>query len=70
MKKVRPGLIRGSINERDHYAAINIHYNRQGYDIMYADSKNLLAKNGKIHQNYNNWTDLLNQSIQMAFWEK
>ena len=61
--KVRPGLITADITVRQHYAKVKIPYSSRSYSILYDGSKNLEAKDGHIHRNYNKWVILLDKRI-------
>ncbi|TOO24649.1 hypothetical protein CGH40_22300, partial [Vibrio parahaemolyticus] len=41
-------------------------YNNKYYSIIYLNSVNLKASDGKIHRNYNRWVNNLNVDIQRA----
>src|SRR5437762_7756330 len=41
MKQVKPGLILGTLNVREHMAAVDVQYTPQSYSIQYKDSSNL-----------------------------
>ncbi|MDR0953130.1 MAG: hypothetical protein LBM71_02925 [Elusimicrobiota bacterium] len=65
------GLIEGVLNSRNVYMVkINIPYNDKGYQIVYEDSRNLDAKNGKIHKGYYRWIGFLNKSINQNLAEQ
>jgi len=66
MTRVKPGLIRGSIEVRQHYASVDINYSSKGYSISYRSSRNLEYENGQIHRNYNRWVMNLSESIQAS----
>ena len=63
MKDVRPGLIIGTLNLRDHMAQVEISYNRRTYSIVYRDSHNLNYDGVNIHKNYNGWVQRLSTAI-------
>jgi len=63
MKDVRPGLIIGTLNVRDHMAQVEIPYDRRTYSIIYRDSHNLDYDGANIHKNYNGWVQRLSASI-------
>lgn len=63
MKDVRPGLIIGTLNVRDHMAQVKIPYDRRTYSIIYRDSYNLDYDGANIHKNYNGWIQRLSTAI-------
>ncbi len=63
MRDVRPGLIVGTLNVRDHMAEIEIPYDRRTYSILYKNSYNLKYDGASIHKNYNEWVQQLNAAI-------
>lgn len=63
MKDVRPGLIIGTLNVRDHMAQVEIPYDRRTYSIIYRDSHNLDYDGANIHKNYNGWVQRLSAAI-------
>jgi hypothetical protein len=66
METVRPGLIRGTLNLREHLAVIDIDYDTEGFSINYVDSENLNYDEGKnaIHKSYNKWIGILERRIR------
>lgn len=67
MKEVKDGVIKGQLNIRKHYAAIEITYTADSYSINYVDSTNLSydPSANTIHRQYNNWIVYLDRSIQV-----
>lgn len=67
MATVQPGLIRGTLNLREHQAIVDIDYDGRGYSINYIDSENLKYDEEKnvIHKNYNNWIRNLERQIRI-----
>ncbi|MBK4717027.1 MULTISPECIES: LptM family lipoprotein [Tenebrionibacter/Tenebrionicola group] len=65
MAEAGPGLIKARQQSRGHDAVISIPYSATGYDIKYADSRNLRAGGGKIHKAYNRWVRNLDKDIQL-----
>ena len=63
MQAVRPGLISGTLNIRDHMAQVDIPYDRGSYSILYRDSDNLRYDGTNIHSNYNGWVQNLRNAI-------
>lgn len=59
------GVIKGRLQARDHVAEVRIPYSANRYSIIYDNSLNLKAADGKIHKNYNRWVNNLNQDIQI-----
>ena len=66
MKQVKPGLILGTLNVREHMAAVDVQYTPQSYSIQYKDSSNLSydAQSKTIHKNYNGWIQNLDKAIR------
>lgn len=64
MKLVKPGLIAGTLNLRNHNANVNIPYSTKTYDITYKDSVNLDYDGTTIHKNYNSWIQNLDRQIR------
>lgn len=59
-----PGLIQAEITVRSKFfAAVDIPYSAQGFQIRYRDSRELNYKDGKIHRNYNRWVLMLDRGI-------
>ena len=63
MKEIRPGLIVGTLNVRDHMAQVDIEYDRKTYSILYKNSYNLKYDGANIHKNYNEWVQQLSAAI-------
>lgn len=63
MTEVRPGLIQGTLNLRNHTAVVDIPYSATKYSIVYKSSINLDEKDGQIHKNYNSWVQNMNRKI-------
>jgi len=63
MQAVRPGLISGTLNIRNHMAQVDIPYDRSRYSILYRDSDNLRYDGTNIHSNYNGWVQNLRNAI-------
>lgn len=59
-----PGVIAAEIDVREHYAAVRIPYDRNGYAIEYVDSRDLEQRGNEIHKSYNRWVQNLDQAIQ------
>lgn len=65
MEAKKPGLIIGNLTVRGkHHATVKVTYTTKTYNIDYVDSRNLKYKDGKIHRNYNNWINNLDQRIR------
>lgn len=66
METIRPGLIRGTLNLREHLAVIDIDYDAQGFSINYVDSENLNydEEANVIHKSYNKWIGILERRIR------
>lgn len=67
MATVQPGLIRGTLNLREHQAIVDIDYDGRGYSINYIDSENLQYDEEKnaIHKSYNKWIQNLERQIRI-----
>lgn len=67
MQKVEEGLIKGTLNLRDHMAVVEVPYNTKEYSINYANSNNLKynASENTIHKNYNGWIQNLDNAIRV-----
>ncbi|CAH1596608.1 hypothetical protein [Vibrio owensii] len=66
IEETSPGLLIAKINVRSHFAEVEIPYSNKYYSIIYLNSVNLKASDGKIHRNYNRWVNNLNVDIQRA----
>tara|TARA_Y100001956_G_C4128762_1_gene192095 strand:+ start:4438 stop:4830 length:393 start_codon:yes stop_codon:yes gene_type:complete len=64
VEEVGPNELNAKIHVRSHYAEIKIPYNEKFYSIIYLNSENLKADDGKIHRNYNRWVNNLNVDIK------
>jgi hypothetical protein len=66
MKRVRPGLIEGTLLLRKHRAVVEIPYSASSYSISYKDSSelNYSPTNRTIHSNYNGWIQNLDNAIR------
>ncbi|WP_391488783.1 hypothetical protein [Leclercia tamurae] len=65
MSENGPGVIKGRLQARDHFAEVKITYSATSYSINYENSLNLNAADGKIHKNYNRWVNNLDHDIQL-----
>jgi hypothetical protein len=67
MQKVEEGLIKGTLNLRDHTAVVDIPYTTKEYSIKYTNSNNLKynASENTIHKNYNGWIQNLDNAIRV-----
>jgi len=71
MKKVKPGMIVGTLYLRKHMAQVNITYDTKSYNIDYRNSSNLNYNKTdsnydgqtSIHPNYNGWVKNLSRAI-------
>ncbi len=63
VRPIEPGYIVATLFVRTHTASVDIRYDRNEYNITYADSDNLKYRDGKIHSNYNGWVVRLERSI-------
>ncbi|AYO14453.1 hypothetical protein D0812_08560 [Vibrio owensii] len=66
IEETSPSLLIAKINVRSHFAEVEIPYSNKYYSIIYLNSVNLKASDGKIHRNYNRWVNNLNVDIQRA----
>ncbi|GEA22213.1 hypothetical protein [Vibrio harveyi] len=66
IEETSPGVLIAKINVRSHFAEVKIPYSNKYYSIIYLNSVNLKATDGKIHRNYNRWVNNLNVDIQRA----
>jgi len=66
IKEVSPGALIAKVHVCKHSAEVKIPYNNKYYSIIYLNSVNLKASDGKIHRNYNRWVNNLNVDIQRA----
>ncbi len=66
MAPAGPGQIDGRLLVRDHQIAVRINYSDTEYTISYISSQNMMAKDGKIHRNYNRWVNNLNKQILLT----
>lgn len=66
IEETSPGVLIAKINVRSHFAEVEIPYSNKYYSIIYLNSVNLKASDGKIHRNYNRWVNNLNVDIQRA----
>jgi len=70
MRKVRPGLVEatyvpmGGAN-KGLSATMEIKYDSKQYSIVYKDSTGLGYDGSKIHKNYNNWVQSLDNRIRV-----
>lgn len=65
MKKIKPGLIEGTMIRRGHTAVVSIPYSTTKYSIIYkSSSEGLYADaDGTIHKIYNTWVHNLDAQI-------
>ncbi|WP_017925787.1 hypothetical protein [Thioalkalivibrio sp. HL-Eb18] len=64
ISETEPGLLEGRLSLRDHIAVVEIPYSDGAYSIRYKDSSNLNYEDGRIHPNYNNWVQNLDNQIR------
>lgn len=50
MTEAEPGLSKGRLQTRGHLVDVRISYSATSYSINYANSSNLMAKDGTIHK--------------------
>lgn len=62
--EANPGELIAKLHVRSHYAEVKIPFNAKYYSILYLNSVNLKASDGKIHRNYNRWVNNLNVDIK------
>jgi hypothetical protein len=67
IEKIGEGKMKGTLNIRKHVAEIFVTYDKEKFNIEYADSKNLHydPKDKTIHKNYNSWIRNLENDIQV-----
>lgn len=63
MKKVKTGLIQGTLNLRAHTAVVDIPYSLKSYSVLYVSSKNLDYDGQMIHRSYPRWVNNLRAKI-------
>lgn len=63
MESRGPGLMRGTLNLRDHQAVVDIPYDTERFSIRYVGSSNLNYDGTNIHPNYNSWVQRLQRTI-------
>jgi hypothetical protein len=63
---VKPGLMEGTLVNRNHTVVVNIPYTAENYSIQYVSSVNMYAENGTIHKSYNRWIRNLEKEIRIA----
>ena len=63
MREEKPGVVMGTVRQRQHTVTVEIPYNEKEYSIKYHSSVNMMEGPGTIHRNYNRWVDRLNQNI-------
>ena len=76
LKKIRPGLIRGVLNFKQHQAVVDISYTTESFSIVYRDSKRLRYQSAEdtrgatmIQRHYNKWvSDLMEK--RSDYWPK
>lgn len=64
VEEVGANELNAKLHVRSHYAEVKIPYNDKFYSIIYLNSENLKADDGKIHRNYNRWVNNLNVDIK------
>ncbi|WP_394143447.1 hypothetical protein [Vibrio atypicus] len=64
VEEVGPNELTAKLLVRDHFAEVKIPFNEKFYSIIYLNSENLKADDGKIHRNYNRWVNNLNVDIK------
>lgn len=65
IRKVKPGLMLGTLHLRDHTALVDITYDPTSYSITYKNSTNLHYDGKVIHKNYNGWIQNLDRAIKV-----
>lgn len=63
--RVRPGVMRATLNLRTHVAITEITYDTERFAIRYVDSANLQYDGTSIHRNYNGWIHNLERAIRL-----
>lgn len=64
--ELKPGLMQGTLQLRDHTAVVEIPYTTTTYSILFKSGTNLNEKDGQIHKNYNGWVQNLDKGITAA----
>jgi hypothetical protein len=64
VEEVNSGELNAKLHVRSQYAEVQIPFNSKFYSILYLNSDNLKAEDGKIHRNYNRWVNNLNVDIK------
>lgn len=57
------GELEAVLTPRTHMAKVKIDFNKEGFSISYADSKELMYTGTTIHRNYNKWVKNLQDDI-------
>lgn len=65
MQSVKPGLMVGTLQLREHTAVVDVKYNAKSYSINYKNSNNLNYDGQMIHKNYNGWVQNLDKAIKV-----
>lgn len=63
MSSQAPGLMRGTLKLRGHYAVVDIPYDTERFTIRYADSRDLAYDGTNVHKKYNDWVRFLELDI-------
>ena len=61
--ELKPGLLQGTLNLREHTAVVEIPYTTMTYSILFKSGINLNDRDGQIHKNYNGWVQNLDRGI-------
>ena len=64
--ELKPGLMQGTLQLRDHTTVVEIPYTTTKYSILFKSGTNLNEKDGQIHKNYNGWVQNLDKGITAA----
>lgn len=65
MHEVKPGLIQGRLNVRNHEVVVDIPYTQDSFSIEYVSSDNMMynPKKHRIHRKYKQWVRNLETDI-------
>ena len=64
--ELKPGMMQGTLQLRDHTAVVEIPYTTTNYSILFKSGGNRNEKDGQIHKNYNGWVQNLDKGITAA----
>ncbi|WP_434779123.1 hypothetical protein [Neisseria sp. Ec49-e6-T10] len=70
MKKIKPGIIDGTILVNNQRANIRVTYSAEQYSIQYVSGGNVVTGNDKVPTNYGRWQKKLSEAIQNSLAKK